>query len=139
MRSIAIITGPETYLDHLGVLSAILDLPLIVTEEKTFDLAKQCYPDLNVALNDFSELSMEFLATNYDAIFQTGKFWAAELRPAMELLFRKKMRFIFCPHGNSDKGHSQQNHVEQDISLVYGDHLHDLLKQTGAIHKISRL
>jgi hypothetical protein len=139
MRSVAIITGPETHLDHLGVLSAILGIPLIVTEEKTFRLAKQFYPDLNVSLCDLSDLSIEFLAKNYDVIFQTGKFWAAELRPFMELLFRKKMRFVFCPHGNSDKGHSLQNHVEQDVSLVYGDHLLNLLKQTGATQKISHI
>jgi hypothetical protein len=139
MRSVAIITGPETHLDHLGVLSSVLEIPLIVTDEKTFRLAQQCYPDLNVQLHDFSELSLEFLATHFDVIFQTSKFWAADLRPSLELLFRKKMRFVFCPHGNSDKGHSQQHAVEQDVSLVYGDHLHDLLKQTGAAQKIEHI
>ena len=102
------------------MLSSILNIPLIVTEEKTFRLAQQFYPDLNVTLYDLNDLTMEFLAKNYDLIFQTGKFWAAELGPFMELLFQKKMRFVFCPHGNSDKGHSLQNHVEQDIFLVMG-------------------
>jgi hypothetical protein len=139
MQSVAIITGPETHLDHLGVLSSVLEIPLIVTDEKTFRLAGECYPDLNVQLLDFSELSLEYLATHFDVIFQTGKFWALDLRPSLELLFRKKMRFVFCPHGNSDKGHSLQNHVEQDVSLVYGDHLHDLLKQTGAAQKIGHI
>jgi hypothetical protein len=139
MRSVAIITGPETYLDHLGVLSSVLGIPLVVTEEKTFHLAKQYYPDLNVTLCDLSDLTMEFLAKNYDVIFQTGKFWAAELGPFIEMLFRKKMRFVFCPHGNSDKGHSLQNHVEQDVSLVYGDHLLNLLQQTGALQKIRHI
>jgi hypothetical protein len=139
MRSIAIITGPETYLDHLGVLSSILNIPLIVTEEKLFYLAKQFYPDLDVVLYDLSDLTMEFLAQNYDVIFQTGKFWAAELGPLMELLFQKKMRFVFCPHGNSDKGHSLQNHIEQDVFLIYGDHLFDLLQQTGAAQKIRHI
>ncbi len=139
MRNVAIITGPETYLDHLGVLSAILDIPLIVTEEKLFHFAKRFYPDLNVSLLSLSELSIEYLATNYDVIFQTGKFWTAELRPFIELLFRKKMRFVFCPHGNSDKGHSLQDHVEQDVSLVYGTHLRNLLKQTDAMQKIKHI
>lgn len=139
MRSVAIITGPETHLDHLGVLSSVLNIPLIVTEKKTFDCARQFYPDLHAQLFDLSELSIEFLACHYDVIFQTGKFWAAELRPFMELLFHKKMRFVFCPHGNSDKGHSLQHHVEQDVSLVYGDHLHHLLKQTGAAQKIGHI
>jgi hypothetical protein len=136
MRSVAIITGPNTHLDHLGILSAELKIPLIVTEEGTFQLAKRFYPDLDVSLKGFDELSMEYLAQNFDVIFETGKFWAAELGPFIELLFRKKMRFVFCPHGNSDKGHSLQNHVDQDISLVYGEHLHDHLIRTGAAQKI---
>lgn len=136
MRCSAIITGPETHLDHLGVLSSLLQIPLFVTDEKTYILAKLYYPDLDVTLKGLDELTIGYLAENFDAIFETGKFWTAELKPFFELLFRKKMRFVFCPHGNSDKGHSLQNHVEQDISLVYGDHLSDLLKRTNAAAKI---
>lgn len=139
MRSVAIITGPQTHLDHLGILSSQLKIPLIVTEEHTFQLAKRFYPDLNISLKGYDELSIEYLARHFDVIFETGKFWAAELSPFFELLFHKKMRFVFCPHGNSDKGHSLQNHVDQDISLVYGEHLHDLLKKTGAAHQIRHI
>lgn len=139
MRSVAIITGPDTHLDHLGVLSSVIDIPLIVTDEKLYYLAKQFYPSLNATLIGLNELSIEHLANNYDVIFQSGKLWAAELKPFLEMLFHKKMRFVFCPHGNSDKGHTLQNHIEQDVSLVYGDHLLDLLKKTGAAQKISRI
>ena len=138
-RSVAIITGPQTHLDHLGILSAELKIPLIVTEEETFQLGKRFYPDLDIHLKGLDELSIEYLAQNFDVIFETGKFWAVELGPFFELLFRKKMRFVFCPHGNSDKGHSLQNHVDQDISLVYGDHLYDHLKKTGAVKKIRHI
>lgn len=136
MRSVAIITGPDTHLDHLGVLSSVLQIPLLVVEQKTFDTAKVYYPDINVSLIDFADLSFAYLAQHFDVIFETGKFWAAELSPFFELLFRKKMRFVFCPHGNSDKGHSLQHHVEQDLSLVYGEHLKALLTGTGAAAKI---
>ncbi len=135
-KCVSILTGPETYLDHLGVLSSVLGIPLIVTEDKTFEAAKTFYPDIDVELKYFDELTLEYLASQFDVIFETGKFWAADLKPFLELLFGKKMRFVFCPHGNSDKGHSLQNHVNQDISLVYGDHLHDLLKQNGAANQI---
>lgn len=138
MRCVAINTGPETYLDHLGILSSVLNIPLIVTDEKTFAFAKEYYPDLDVSLKELDELSIAFLAENFDVIFETGKFWAADLKPALELLFRKKMRFVFCPHGNSDKGHSLSEHVEQDISLIYGEHLKDLLTRTKAAEKIKQ-
>ena len=138
MRHVAILTGPDTHLDHLGVLSSVLKIPLVVTDEKNLQIAQQMYPDLDVRLHGLDELSLDHLASNYDVIFETGKFFAAELKPFIELLFRKKMHFVFCPHGNSDKGHSLKNHVEQDISLVYGDHICDLLKETGAAEKIRR-
>src|SRR5579862_8469567 len=139
MRAVAIITGVETHLDHLGILSDILQIPLIVTEDKTFELAKKFYPALDVSLRYLSDLSLDYLAAHCDVIFETGKFWAADLAGSLQLLYGKKMRFVFCPHGNSDKGHSLQQHVEQDISLVYGQHLLDLLQRTGAYQKINRV
>ena len=139
MRHVAILTGPDTHLDHLGVLSALLEIPLVVTEEKNLLFSKEFYPDLDAQLIDLHELSLEHLAHNYDVIFETGKFFATELKPFLQLLYGKSMRFVFCPHGNSDKGHSLKEHVEQDIALVYGDHLHDLLKASGASEKISHL
>lgn len=132
-KSVAILTGPSTHLDHLGVLSAILEIPLIVTEERTFELAKRYYPQCQTVLMEIGDLSLEFLCSHFDVIFESGKFWAFELKPFMELLFHKKMRFVFCPHGNSDKGHSLRTHPHQDISLVYGQHLYDHLKTTGAL------
>lgn len=139
MRPIAILTGPDTHLDHLGVLSSVLEIPLIVTEEKNLHLSQEFYPDLGAQLVGLEELSLEYLAHNYDVIFETGKFFAVQTKPFIQLLHGKQMRFVFCPHGNSDKGHSLKDHVEQDISLVYGDHLHDLLKQTGAAEKIHHI
>lgn len=138
-RAAAISTGPDTHLDHLGVLAALLQIPLIVTEQKTFELAQTFYPQADVILKDYSELSLDYLAQNFDALFECGKYWAASLLPLFESFYRKKMRMVFCPHGNSDKGrslNSSSSHVEQDIALVYGDHMLDLLKKNGAFSKI---
>ncbi len=139
MRNVAILTGPDTHLDHLGVLSAVLDIPLIVTDERNLLLSQEFYPDLKAQLMGLDELTMEHLACNYDTLFETGKFFAAQLKPFIQLLFGKTMRFVFCPHGNSDKGHSLGQHVDQDISLVYGDHLHDLLQKNGAAKQIRHI
>jgi hypothetical protein len=138
-RSVAILTGPSTHLDHLGVLSGLLKIPLIVIDEKTSVLAKRYYPQIDHSLIEMSDLSMEFLASHFDAIFETGKFWALELKPFLKLLFQKSMRFVYCPHGNSDKGHSLKEHPEQDLSLIYGDHLHDHLDKTGALAQINKV
>lgn len=139
MRCVSIITGPDTHLDHLGILSALLKIPLIVSEEKLLRLCQQFYPDIDVSYRGLEDLSLNHLAHHYDVIFETAKFWAAELTPLLALHSSKKMRFVFCPHGNSDKGHTLYNHVDQDLSLVYGEHLYDLLKQNGAADKITHL
>lgn len=137
-RSIAILTGPDTYLDHIGVLCQILHIPLIITEEETFKAAKEFYPELDAHHVEIADLSLSFLAENFDVIFQSGRFWNLELGSVIELLYRKKMRFVFCPHGNSDKGYSFTTHATQDLSLVYGEHMLSLLERTKAIDYIAK-
>lgn len=131
-NTIAISTGPSTHLDHLGVLAHLLGVPLIVTEEKTFHLAKKFYPDLKIQVKDPSELSIDFLA-GFDRILQCGQFWAVDLVPMIELMHHKKVRILFCPHGNSDKGHSAKKLPPQDIALVYGNQMATSLKEKEAL------
>ena len=137
MRLCALHTGCETYLDHLGVLSILLDIPLIVTEPETFRLAQIFYPQLKCFLKSPLDLSLEFLAINYDGLMTSGHYLAAEMTPLFDLLFGKKMRMIYCPHGNSDKGYSFKETPPKDITLVYGHHMLDLLKKTKALDRIS--
>ncbi|MBY0529949.1 MAG: CDP-glycerol glycerophosphotransferase family protein [Rhabdochlamydiaceae bacterium] len=139
MKAVTLLTGPSTHLDHIGILSSQLEIPLIVTDEKTHELAKAFYPQFDVHFYEMSALSYEMLASHFDLIFQSGRSWTARIQPTIELLFGKKMRMVFCPHGNSDKGHSFRNHPEQDLYLVYGDHLFDHLKKTGALETIKKV
>lgn len=132
-RWIAIHTGPAHYLDHLGILCIELGVRLLVTEEATFLAAQKFYPRLDCRYVDLKDLSLEYLAHHFDVIFESGHLWAFELLPLMELMFHKKMRIVYCPHGNSDKGYSQKNPIPKDISLVYGSHMVDHLKRTGSL------
>jgi len=138
MRSVALHTGPDTYLDHLGVIASLLEIPLIVTEEKTFEACKKFYPSVSCSRMDFAELTLDFLAAQFETIYMSSHQWTAELLPLIELFYRKKMRMVYCPHGNSDKGHSHTHHFRKDIALVYGSHMHDLLEKTGALSKIEK-
>jgi hypothetical protein len=128
-RWIAIHTGAPHYLDHLGVLCMELGLLLYLTEPATFQTAKKFYPGLQCKLVSPAELSLDSLATHFDAIFESGHLWALELKPLFEMLHNKNMRIVYCPHGNSDKGYSQTP-VPKDISLVYGSHMIDHLTKT---------
>ena len=139
MRAVALLTGPFTHLDHLGILSSLLHIPLIVTEPAIYALAQEWYPDLHIRLLDLQDLSIEYLAERFDLIFETGKLLAEEMGPAFTFFAQKKMRFVFCPHGNSDKGHSLTTHPNQDLYLVYGNHLHDLLQKTGGLKHIKKV
>jgi hypothetical protein len=135
MKFLAISTGPSTHLDHLGVLATILNIPLIVTEEKTFQLAQRFYPGLHAILKEPGDLTLDFLA-HWDKIFQCGQFWAMELRPLIELLYRKKIEILFCPHGNSDKGHSVSALPGQETALLYGQQMVDLYKEKSQVKKL---
>ena len=133
-RWIAIHTGASHYLDHLGVLCIELGLPLLVTEEAVYQNAQKFYPQLQCQLIDLQTLSLDYLADQYDVIFESGHRWALELVPLFEMMYQKKMRIVYCPHGNSDKGYSQEP-LPKDISLVYGSHMMDHLKKTKSLEK----
>lgn len=132
----AISTGPDTHLDHLAPLCALMQMPLIVTDDTTYQLARIFYPQVETLLKYPDELTLDYLAS-FDMLFQCGKFWAADLLPLMQFLYHKQPRIVFCPHGNSDKGQTQTTHVAQDIALIYGDHMRSQLAQTEARAKIA--
>lgn len=138
-RWTALYTGLDHCLDHLGVLCIELGLPLIVTEAKTFAAARRFYPELDCCYVEFADIDLGYLAKNFDVIFGSDHRMAAELIPLFELLFRKKMRMVYCPHGNSDKGHSNPPLFPKDISLFYGPHMKSHLKKTGQLNQVRGL
>lgn len=102
MKIVGIHTGPYTHLDHLGVLCALLSVPLIVVDREHQEMAKKYYPQLQTQLVSLNDLSFEAMAS-YDVILESGQTWASELKPFFELLFKKQPQFVYCPHGYSDK------------------------------------
>lgn len=131
---IGIHTGGAHYLDHLGVLCEELQIPLIVTDEATYQVAQNFYPQLQVEYRDISELTLEALASCADVIFESGHHFALELIPLWELICGKKMRVVYCPHGNSDK----RSQTRKDLSLVYGDHMATLLQRAGEMDRLEK-
>jgi len=119
-RTAAINTGPSTHLDHLAPLCELLEIPLIVTELEHLELAKTFYPMIDTRYVSLAELSLEYMATQFDAIVECGKFWGVALKPVLKLLFNKDLRVIFSPHGQSDKESFIGETVAQDIDLAYG-------------------
>jgi len=138
MRAAALHSRPSSLLDHIGVLAAVLDIPLLISDEETAQLANVFYPQVRVILQ---EPTLDYLAANFDILFVSSKLWAIELYHTFPLVCGKKMRIVYCPHGNSDKGYTltEEHHNPEDISLLYGDHMVDLLKDTGMFDKIQHV
>lgn len=128
----AISTGPETHLDHLAPICEALSIPLLVTEPDHEELAQLFYPMVEVRYAPLQDLHLKALA-EWDTIITTCKFWALELRPTLELIQKKEVRFVFTPHGHSDKEDFINSPIEQDIDLVYGPAMKETRRNTDAI------
>ncbi len=124
MRPAALNTGLEFHaLDHIAPLAAALHMPLITTEERNFELARRYYPQIEVRHMPDLESKLSSLAVEFDALFEC-KYWAPHLKSLFQELYGKKMRLVFCPHGQSDKGFIAPllaPYAGQDIVLLYGD------------------
>lgn len=126
-------------LDHLAVLSYVLKIPFLMTDPLLYEQACHFYPFTESLYLSERECSLEFLSTHYDVLLISCKNWTVELSILMRELLHKSMRFCFCPHGNSDKGHlnpSSDLLMNQDLSLVYGNHMKDILSARGVLQSL---
>jgi len=133
LRAAGLIYGPDVHhLDHLGPLCSFLGIPLIVTEEKIASLAEKFYPELKVILTEVLT-SPEYVVSHFDllfysiprALFDESFFFA-------EKLAGKRLHTIWCPHGNSDKGHEvfyMEALKKEEAALVYGKQMIEFLKR----------
>lgn len=127
-------TGPDFHLlDHIAPLADLLSIPLIVTEEKNFDLAQTFYPNVKPRFQPDLEFELGSIAEEFDALFEC-KYWQLHLKRLFFDLYKKEMDLVFCPHGQSDKGYRAPllaPYANQDLVLIYGDLLSQMLKDLG--------
>ncbi|HSW71943.1 MAG TPA: hypothetical protein VLG44_00850 [Chlamydiales bacterium] len=91
------------YLDHLAPLSALLKIPFVTTEETIYEMASSHYPDVKPLYFDALEVTHALLQ-DFDAIIYsfTAKHFHNFFSFAQDRS-GKKIKTIWCPHGNSDK------------------------------------
>ncbi len=132
MRLAALNTGPDFHLlDHIAPLSDFLQMPLFVEEETNFTLSSHYYPMVERHHIPNIEHNLRFFADAFDALFEC-KFWTPQLKSIFSDFYKKEMRLIFCPHGQSDKGYAApllRHFAEQEFCLVYGKLLKDMLSE----------
>jgi len=126
--------GEIHYIDHLGVICIIMDIPLLFLEDEGFTLAKRYYPGLDAQRIEYLDFNPEYLIKNYGAIFNSDP-WDKErfdqTFAPLEEKYRKKICSIFCPHGFSDKLHYWQQVANEEIRLIYGQNHLDIYEYLG--------
>lgn len=129
----------NAYLDHLIPLSYLLNTSVFFEDEKLFQLAQKFYPQAN--LFQKHPLSYKFLADNFNVLISCD-IWFEEDKFSFENFHKNKMKLILCPHGNSDKGHimsaKMQAYASQDMVLLYGNHMIQLLKSLKIFDKLKQ-
>lgn len=128
-----LIYGSETHhLDHLAPLCAILGVPLIVTEKLLLKQAQEIYPFVDMLYLDCLELPF-FLIKNYRFVLSCfSRIMLNEFLFLAELLSKKKIYTIWCPHGNSDKGNIKpyaEALYQENLLLVYGQQMIDFFNR----------
>ena len=128
-----LIFGRELHhLDHLAPLCATYSIPLILTDEEMVDLAKNFYLDLEILYFD-THRAPEKLVANFDTIvYTTPRPLFDEIFYFAQAMHNKRVRTIWCPHGNSDKGRNSsfmEALQEEEILLTYGPRMDEFLEE----------
>ena len=127
------------YIDHLAPLSSLLDIPLIVSSEEVETLVNNFYPEVKVFQVPPLEL-LSFFNSRFDIIFTclpTPMFKAITF--SLETSDKNNLLNIWCPHGNSDKGHHtlfMEGLNQEKVALVYGQKMIDFLSAKGSYNQL---
>ena len=140
LRSAGLLYGPEIHhLDHLAIICDLMQAPLLVTDEEIANEANKYYPGLQVIQLDTISIASH-LVDNFEVIFCTiPRLLFEEIFFFAQQLKRKKIHTIWCPHGNSDKGHKSlfmEALENEEIALVYGPRMIHFLMEKGVLQHL---
>lgn len=139
-KTACLIYGPMAhYIDHLAPIAELLSIPLFVTEEKLFRLAKKYYPFVETIYWDYQEMTAR-LVENFDLIFScVPRPLFDEIFFLSEQLQGKKVHTVWIPHGNSDKAlfsDFTDGLKDEEVVLVYGNQMIDLFLKEKRLHRL---
>ena len=102
-----LILGPSPHhLDHIGTLCALLDIPLIVTDGEIAEQAYRFYPQLVTLHIPTIEVS-KYIVASHNVVISSQTSSVIEQTFGIEKSLQdEKLLPVWCPHGNSDKGHT---------------------------------
>lgn len=130
------------YIDHLAPLSSLLDIPIVLSDERIEEALKTFYPEVKTLIFSPIELT-HYLVSHFEMIFTclpTPLF--KELVYPAELLNEKRLINVWCPHGNSDKGYRSrfmEELREERVALVYGEKMIHFLSEKGSYQQLEKV
>jgi hypothetical protein len=124
----------EHYIDHMAPLCALMKMPLLTNELRIKELVEKFYPSVEVIYKGYLHFPI-FLVKNFDIVFYCFLHADFEMEFGMQQdLLKKKLKTIWCPHGNSDKGWHQEFMEalnDEPAVLLYGKKMYDYVKKKG--------
>lgn len=128
------------YTDHLAPICVIMGIPLLFIDDLDFSLGSKYYPELDARREDYQEFDHEFLFSRYEILFMSDLWHRDTFRAkfaALEEKYNKRIRHVHCPHGFSDKGFYIAKCAEEDVTLIYGQNMLDMLKSWGVYYHLN--
>lgn len=125
------------YTDHLAVVCILMGIPLILSQDLAVTLAKKYYPGLDAIQIPLDELTPDTLAAHYNALFLSDLYDRETFHKEYKHL-NKQMRVVHCPHGFSDKGFYLKQCAQEDILLIYGQNMIDLIHSEGVWEQMNQ-
>lgn len=129
------------YTDHLAVICTILDCPLLFIDELDYELGSKYYPGLKTLKVDYHEFDPEYLISRWDVLILSD-LWDREVFHQkfgpLEQQYGKTLRHVHCPHGYSDKAFYLMKCAMEDILLIYGQNMIDMLKEQQVFNFLHR-
>ncbi|MCP5504061.1 MAG: CDP-glycerol glycerophosphotransferase family protein [Chlamydiales bacterium] len=127
------------FIDHLAPLSQMLNIPMIVNDEDIESLVQKYYPQVKVIYKNSLDLGF-YITQNFEIVYTClPNPMFREIVFAAELTSEKTLFNVWCPHGNSDKGHKgryMESLSEERFALVYGQKMIDFLIEKGSFQQL---
>ena len=128
------------YNDHLAPICLVMGIPLLMTDEERAHEAQRLYPEVQITLADWRDITPKYLIENFDVFFQSDQWHRHKFYNTFKELeqeYNKTVRNVHLPHGFSDKVYWFKKAVWEDILLYYGDNMLDIFKVVGITHHLN--
>ncbi|MCB1213315.1 MAG: hypothetical protein KDK40_03360, partial [Chlamydiia bacterium] len=122
------------YDDHLVSICWLLGFPLVVTDQAYAADLEKIYPDVELLYRSRELCTPAWMAERAEWICSSD-YWPKNrfhsLFGGFEELHAKKIRYLHCPHGFSEKLFWFTHLKDQECALIYGPELIDRLRENG--------